>query len=405
MGSTFASTRNHDTFLAGQRRLSEMAGDGTLTRPLLDEAMAAMYDDGDYIDQSTGFAWILDQPELFAHTAGRCGFQVAEFLETHGPLCWVGSRVLLNGELLALVPADQRTAFVQRMYAAHGAFNNHWIETARGAGVSDDVMAELILARLAAVGDNCESSGMVDAVKDFLDYGYQYGEPTSPWSVMTAQQFDRAMVTCSAKAPGRFFAKRELIQRRLGEARWVELAKTTLPGLKRLSQEQQAFVEEQPVSYQLQIAQGLECAPAFLLRLLVKLPAADGPQRYTELEGLLAGVSLADTYRSTWASRHSEGVALAPWLEAELQKKLAAAGYVFGTVISGKFTPRGGTPRTQLQVVAGGVTYVLERCQRGYYPKAGDEVLVNSRTGHHLTPRVVAAIFLPARSGQEVRIS
>lgn len=403
MGSTFTGTRSHEKFMEQRWRLTELADTETLTRAQLDEAMAAMYDDGDYIDRSIGMEWLLDNPERFNQTAQRCGFTVTEFFHMHGRLCWVGSRVLSSPAVLRLVPDSERTTFVQRMYRAHGSFNSYWIESVLSVGVSRETVAALIQEGLEAVPDNCEASGMVDQVKEFLDCGWRAGEPNSPWSVLTADEFDAAMTVCARKAPGRFFDKQEEIERRLRPGRWNSLALEALPRLKRLSPAQQRLLEQQPLEYQLEIATKLDAAPTFLVGLLVRLPEAQGKAQLEQLERLFDGMTVPDLYRKTWAIRHEGEKPKARWLEDELQRRLTAARIFIGTVQRGTFQPRTGPARTQLEVKEGNLTYVMERSQRGWYPKPGDQVLICRQRAHWLTPRVGVLNFIPARLGDDVR--
>ena len=467
--STFSDTHNHDKFLNEQTRLSELAESGELTSGLLDESMKAMYDDGDYIDRSIGFAWLASNSELFNTTATRLGFKVGDFLIEHGGLCWVGSRVLLHSEVVALIPESEREAFVKEIYRRHGAFNNGWIGVVTTAGVPLSTVAELILTKLTAVADNCEDSNVVNAVWDFLaNHGSTYPgdihwsmltdtrfsevmgkladrepasflaqqvciegrlgkeryeelarlveprrhepaphftmswEPTQ-WAALSDAQFVQAMSICARKSPVHFFGKRSQIEERIGKDAFNALALEAVLRMDKLSADQQKFVAEQPLPFQLQVARKLNASAEFLIALMLKLNSTDGADLYREKSTVFDTAHIATLYRSTWALRHQDGKSLAPWLERELERRLTEAGYIVRTVTEGTFTPRGSSsPQRQLQVVDNGRTYVVERGQRDYYPKAGDVVIIHARSASSLTPRVFAATFLPAHNGEKV---
>ena len=469
MEAIFCDTNSHDEFLAGQGRLTALCTSGQLTRELLDQAMRAMYDDGDYIDQSIGFAWLVTHPDLFGQAAEGCGFKVSAFLLEHSKLCWVGCRTILYPDVLKLIPAEEREEFVRAIYRRQGAFNNTWIQAVTSVGVPLPAVAEMILEALEAVADDCEKSNVTNAVWDFLgNHGstyagdihwsmltderfselmtkfaareparflaqrgciegrlgtaryeelaalakprsheaapsYPWGWEPTQWTVLGDAQFGRAITICARKSPNHFFEKRRQIEERLGQAGFKTLALVAVLRLSRLTPAQQNFVEEQPRTFQLQVAYNLDTNALFLLGVILKLSGTDGEELYSAQSKVLDAEGIAHVYRTTWAMRHNHGKPIAPWLERDLERRLAKAGYIIATVQEGSFTPRGGRPQAQMQVVHNGHTYVKERRQGGYYPRRGDPVIINTRGGQPLTPKVTAVLFLPARSGEEVK--
>lgn len=408
----FTDTRKHEQFWAGLQQLTELAVSGRLTCEQLDQAMRAMYDDGDCIDQSIGFTWLCQEPDLFGQVAVRLGFKVSDFLLEHGDLCWVGSRILLYPCLLALIPEEEREGFVRQVYCRYGAFNESWIRVVLEAGgVPRATISELLLERLERVRDDCDSANCGNDVWDFLRFGHRgyRDEPTS-WNILTDDQFRLALDICARKSPREFFENRGQIEQRLGsgsagKAELTELGRAVIMKVKSLTPAQQRFVEEQDIDFRIAVARNLKTGAASVIPLLVQLVPDQGAQLFAELAPMFEGGGIASVYRSTWEIRHREGKPLAPWLEAELKARLTAAGYFLGTVTEGWFTPRGKSQAIRQHEVkdgAKGVTFIWDRYQTGYYPQVGDEVLIYARGAHWLTDYVARAAFLPARHGQPV---
>lgn len=411
MTTSFQSTRNHGSFLQQQVDLTELATQRQLTKALLDQAMQAMYDDGDYIDRSVGFAWILENTALFGQVMAQLNIPVASYLREHAGLCWVGSRILLCEPLLNLVPAGEREAFVRDIYAQHGGFNNEWIGTLIKVGVQRTACAEMIVASLEAAPLDCEASSLVNAVTEFLNHGDHDNGPEypSPWAVLDDTQFLRAATICSTKAPKRFFQHRQKLELRLGgkvtgAARFDDLGRQTLSKLVSLTNDQLSFLlADGDTDTLAAAARRLEQGARPLVVLLSRIDEKRGREILATKADLLAD-GLPEVYRSTWEQRHHQGVPRALWLEQELVRRLEADGIILGIVEEGTHTPRGAVrPQRQLKVVKDGHSYVMDRNQRGYYPRVGDNVIVNTRSGQRLTPRVTAVAMLPARSAQEVR--
>ncbi len=223
----FVPTRKYSDFVAGQDLLTDLAMSGQLTAGLLDEAMKALYDDGDFIEQSIGFAWILSKPGLFMPTAARLGIDITAFLLKHASVCWVGSRILLSTALLNLIPQEEREQFVQTVYSQYGACKNSWLGVVTAAGVPLSTVCELIFARLEAVSDNCELSCTSNAVQDFLrDHGPTYTGDMH-WGLFNDKQFSEEMRWLAEWRPECFIAQRVFLEGRLGKERYRALAAST----------------------------------------------------------------------------------------------------------------------------------------------------------------------------------
>jgi uncharacterized protein YqgQ len=401
----FRHTKDHDEFILGQKQLTTMYGQKLLTREQLSEATTAMYDDGDYIDRSIGFEWIKDHPAWFAETAARCDFKCSDFLREHGHIFWVGNRILLNPELLALVAEDEREEFVKEIYLKHGSFNsNYWTQVVMEAGIPKSTVTDLILEKLASVPDDCETKNYETPLHALLRYRRESNDEISQWTLLTDEQLDTAMQLAARKTPTEFFLHRTGIEARLGEARFAELADEVIAKLTRLTPAQQKYAEEQYFRNQLEIARQLTGNADFILRLIVKLDyatcillkidPATARNLFREKSELFAD-NIANLYRQTWTDRHKEGKPVAPWLESELERILYRKGYIVGTVEEYIHTPKGGQPRRQLQVRHERKIYTQERRQYDYTPKPGDQVLIATYRGYELTPKVTATEFYP----------
>jgi hypothetical protein len=403
----FTDTRSVDQFIAGQNALTELAMSGQLTPELLNEAMKAMYDDGADIDRSIGFTWICKNPDLFGRTAETLELKARDFLLEHISLSYVGYLILLHPKVLMLIAQDEREAFVQEIYCRYGAFNNSWTGSVLKVGVSQSTVAALILEKLEAVPDNCDSSCNDNAVRSFLESGDSQHDKESPapWQVLTDEQFELAIGICSRKSPRWYFDNREHIEKRLakgGKSIFTKLGRVSVLRVTELTHPQQKFVDEQEIDFRVTVARNLAAGPASLIPLLLELSPEKGAELFADRAALFEDREMAWLYRSTWASRHKDGKPRAPWLERELDRRLSESGHIIGTVQLGTYTPRGGKPQPQWQVCHGGTTYVMERRQRGpYRPEAGDQVIINPRSAQQLTPLVKAVYFLPAHSGEK----
>ena len=417
----FHGTRDHSSFLAQQERLSEMADRGDLTVELLDEAMRALYDDGDYIDRSIGFAWLCANPQRFQTTADRLGFRVDDYLMEHGSVTWVGSRILLNSDVIRLVPVDRREQFVQDVYLKYGAFNNSWIDSCIEAGVNQSLFGGLIYERILFCRDDAEENSTVSAATEFIEYGGSDTSANSPWSVLDDRNFLACVSQAAPKAPRRFFEKRREIEARIGTNKFAGLARTIIDSCNELTKPQQDFVSEQDSTYQLRVLRRLKGSPEMVIRVLCDMGEHEGSTLYHEMSEVLDSANAASLYRSTWAIRHPKPAdpyadmlfrprdaepvrdmptVKAPWLEKLLEKRLADNGYYLGIVRQGEH--RG---RRQLEVYdeADSHKYVLHRHQRGFYPKVGDRVIVTRNGAYQPHSRLSICAFLPAHSTMEVR--
>lgn len=417
----FFGTRDHDSFMEQQEKLSELSDSGELTRAQLDQAMRSLYDDGDYIDRSIGFAWLCENPQRLQATADRLGFQVDDFLMEHGSVTWVGSRILLNSDLLRLVPADRREQFVHDVYIKYGAFNNYWIDACLEAGINRSLFGYVIYERLLHCRDDAEENSTVSEATDFIEYGGSNTCANPPWSVMDDDTFLPCISQAAPKAPRRFFEKRREIDGRIGADKFAKLARGIIDSRDQLTKPQQDFVSEQEPAYQVGVLRRLKGSPEMVIRVLVNMDEAEGTAVYTEMSSLLDSANAASLYRSTWEIRHpkpadpyakmlfrprdaepvsEERTVKAPWLEKLLERRLVDNGYHLGIVRQGEH--RG---RRQLEVYdeAKGHKYVLHRHQRGYYPSVGDQVIVTSHGAYQPHSRLSICGFLPATNMKEVR--
>jgi hypothetical protein len=403
----FRSTRDHDKFLRDGKNLTDLAGAKLVTRALLDEAMAAIFDDGDYYDRSIGFEWLVHNPALFAQVAEQCGFAVREFLLAHENKALNGNRILLYSEILKLIPAAEREQFARDMYARHGCLNNGWIRHLREVGVGPATAAEMILGELERAEANHKGPDCNYAVKSFLEYGSSEHEgKNAPWAVLSKDQLKKAMAICSRLAGNLFFTKRAEIEKWLGKEHFAALGREVVLRGGMFTSAQHDFVAEQSLDFQLKVAESLVIAPGFIISLMLQLDEARARELYAKKAAAFNEVHLATLYRTTWERRNPGGKPVHAWLEAELERRLTDQGFIIAAVQEGSFQPKGHlTPKRQFFVDIKGHRYVMSNRQTGYTPKPGEVVIFNTNNGHPLKPnKVTAVIMVPAHRDTKVRM-
>lgn len=208
--------------LAAVDRLTDLAESGQLTRQMLSEAMRD--EQPGLPGGSVGFTWIINQPELFGQAAARLGMAVDEFLLEHAAAGEVGCSMLVYaGELLRYVPYEKVEGLVRDIYLKYGAFSSCWMDAVCDCGVRNPTIVQMILEKLESQGtDERQQAGITEVAKVFLD-----GDLAWTARIFDDEQLLRALRVCARRAPEKFLQQRSVVERRLGERCFAELAQST----------------------------------------------------------------------------------------------------------------------------------------------------------------------------------
>ena len=129
---------------------------------------------------------------------------------------------------------------------------------------------------------------------------------------------------------------------------------------------------------------------------------------WAEMAVLIGRLQPQIFYRATAKirARESKNPLMARMTE-QIERRLVSNGYVIGKVTEGTYSDRHtGQTRRERYLDIGATRYVQDRNQHRYFAKAGDTVIVNTRTARVLVAgarrqTVCAAYFIPANSEEE----
>jgi hypothetical protein len=282
-----------------------------------------------------------------------------------------------------------------------GCVTNTSVVAALAGNIPRSIIAELIIAELERVPDDCDSHNTSHAVMNFLRFGHAAGYRGKPsvWSLFSEEQFVRAATICAVKSPREFFQSSDYLKKQLGRkfANAGRQALLRVPG--NCNQKQKAFLDEQEVAFQVSVLGTHLLSVATAIRFIVELTEAEVESNFYALRFILDSEELVGAYRLTWQERHNdEGTARLPLLEQKLEELLEMRGWIVGTVYNGTKTRRADSPRPQLQVAHENRIYVLDNWQltREYMPQPGDRVFINTTRIKKLTPKICSTAFICA---------
>lgn len=427
----------HEVALKIMQRLSALADDLVLNQRHLSEAVWQYDDHMQYIPESVGTTWIIDNADDFARN-----LDAEAFLREHfdAPHCL--ELILLYPEVLKLVAEAKREMFVHDAYVRCGARNEGWIRAAIEVGITKQTIATTIKDHLERVPAMDPDSGIHTAFHEFFegstghvkvdkrlraeelrylpaaecaaapDYRDLWEfEPNTAWEVLGEEDFLGIARLCAEKAPHLVLQNRWQLARKLSPEHVQEIcvaaAERVPSGLHQRLEDLQLL----PIDVRVRIAKRITVRPhgndasitaKFLADLLLSMDLPQAIAFYEQIDCTLSAINAAVLYRATWKLRHEASKRrTADWLDGVLQDRLKADGYVIGTIEEGQHTDRHGRARRQWQVGYDGLTFVQDRHQHRYYPKKDDAVLFRPAAGARLTPKVIAVMFIPATNENE----
>jgi hypothetical protein len=374
------------------------------------------------IPTSVGFNWLRKDgnAERFAEFIDG---DALDFYNGHLHNYYI-TNILHNLTLFSLIPETERAGFVRDVMDRHTT-SGRWVRTVVEAGVPPADLAPIILDLLRSTEVNLTGSGTDFLSYEFLEYGaghisrgltgLHFAEHHTLWSVLTDEQFVEAIGICADKAPSLLFggpninSRITLIQKldaRLTRSQvddLLEEAANKLPNLGGVSLDALARV---PFDVRLALARRLDRPLELVVRLALELGEDDGGMAvYAEFIDSFAQVT-AESYQQLYPllrpPQKQEMDIVASVINIELVKVLVSSGFVIGTVVNDTFyNKRTGRTQQDLRVGWNGKTYVKDRSLHRPSPvKEGDLVIIDTKSGRHLKPRVIAVDFVLLRSAE-----
>lgn len=417
-------TRSHEEFMSAQAALTVKAKAGSLTPAEVSDAIDQYYDDGDYIDQSIGTAWIIKNPQLFEQVVPaymRCTFLMSNLGAAH---C---SELLICYEaVLRTLTLPECRSYVHHAFRTNGARNNSWIRAALAVGITPEELHTTISTRLTEAPGEDQQRRTVMAFHDFLSYGSHgshgsaecshytpdidnpdnWGVPKdSVWGVCTRDQFYTLALVCAKKAPAQVFANWGKLRAMLVKEQVNEVLKIAATGLENFPNQVEALLKL-PQTVREELLRKLKPTDANsgenFTKLMVPtvLTAGDPAKLYGEIAENVAAVHplvMYVTAKSVLAKIDPSPTV--HWLLVLIQTRLWEAGYVAGKLIMGTYyDKKRNETRNQLYVYHNGARYLQDRDYGNrFYPNAGDTVIINpQQVVRRLTPKVFTVRYNPS---------
>lgn len=394
--------------------LDMAAQTGSLTATLLGKAVDTEDSCGyETIPESVGIAWMLRNPEAFGEQIDDALAFYREHLDNY----YIAA-ILRSKDLFELISEGERVRFMRDVIARHTT-DGRWVRTVIEAGVPRADVAGAILDKLRATDVDLSKSGIDFLSYEFLEYGAGYisrsffglvfDDKYTLWSVLSDDEFIEALRICIDKAPNLLFggpdinSRITLIQKldlRLPRNQVDAILLEAAAKLQNLGHVSIDALDRLPFDVRLDITRRTGGPLDLVVRLALELGSENG------------GLALCDEFRESFALVNSDTYRrLHPLLRStndhtmvsvinpELVNALVSNGFIIGTVIWGThYHRRTRSVREQLQVEWNRTTYVQSRYQHRYFPKEGDLVIINTKYGHSLAPRVVAVDFVLLQS-------
>lgn len=381
--------------------LNAAAKAGTLTPEMLTEALYTIEDGGPgCIPDSIGAMWILEHPAEFAQAVG----DVHAFLEANMDMGYdFIARVLQCITLLKYVPEAAREDFICRAFAKRGHIGRYFVRAMYELGFSREFIADLIILRLRAITpENLKCANTLD---DFLGYAgaeHHEGSANAPWLVL-GDRLMEALRICAEKSPARTLKDSSAFGLWLSPEEVKEIRVAAANRLENLAGPANVLMSL-PVDTLLALIRRTKKVSgddSNAAVVLAKLAMLQEEGFMAEIRPLLDQFYVFVLYRAVQlVAKECLSPALCAPLTAECERRLLAAGYLYGRIEEGTFLDRkSGRQRRQMQVKAGGMTYVPDRSSHRYFPQVGDQVVF--KPGRALTPKVTAVIFVPVDPKKE----
>jgi len=402
--------------------LTAAAHDGTITEKQLSDAIKCHYDDGDYIPESVGLAWMQCNTELLDSFIG----DPAEFLIAHLDVDHFGEVLMVSSGIMEIVPEADRARVYQETFRRCGARNHTWVQKAIKLGVTREVIAGMLLEKLHGCTVDLDRSNWNFLQHDFLKYGsgridrfdfrderhsYGFEDSDTYWSVLTDEQLVEVVKIIIEKAPNLLFEDggvnrdvntRRKLRIRLDDSVLTPLLEEAAGKLTSLSHVSLDELLRLPVPVQMEVARRTGGSIELVVRMALLMGTEEGESLLGEFDPLFEADGAMGVFRQMWSTLSTtENTVMADRIKRKLLRSAEAHGYLYGQVREHQYyNKKAGRVLTQMRVVRDGKSYVQDRQQHRYVAKQGDWVFYRPIEGRQLTSTVVSVQFIPAHNTQ-----